>query len=263
MSIIICKYIHSYGWIGIKTEKRVYKPSVKIRKSFRDGIERLLLWDRFSKYSEGLNEYGVGILTLSGNPVYRSTIKQTKASKGRYYCPLGFSVRKALQVQSPSRAARTLLYDRQEAQHVIFNKDECYVVTSNDSMYSKINKVREVSVDEVVVIGSKEHDDDSGLEYLEYININIDKMNTIDELLVACLFDNKDNDNLFNINNKGSSHKTAFQVVLMPKHNTMHYNNIWCDVKYNLERLNSLKQKTFFEIVSRRKLIELINNMEK
>ena len=65
MCVIAAKYFPNKGWVGVKNRDRTYYPSINIRKSMKDGIERLYIWDENTRYTEGLNEHGICILNAS------------------------------------------------------------------------------------------------------------------------------------------------------------------------------------------------------
>ena len=62
MCVIVAKYIDNIGWVGAKNRDRMYRPRIHIKKSFRKGIERLLMWDADTKWTEGVNEYGIAMI---------------------------------------------------------------------------------------------------------------------------------------------------------------------------------------------------------
>ena len=63
MCIVIAKHFKDLGWVGVKNLDRSYKPEMSIKKSFRRDIERLLLWDEGTHWTEGVNEYGIAIIS--------------------------------------------------------------------------------------------------------------------------------------------------------------------------------------------------------
>ena len=65
MCVIAVKYLPDIGWIGVKNRDRGYYPEINIRKSNKHGIERCYIWDANTKYTEGVNEHGIGIISAS------------------------------------------------------------------------------------------------------------------------------------------------------------------------------------------------------
>lgn len=54
--------------------------------------------------------------------------------------------------------------------------------------------------------------------------------------------------------NKGDMVTTA-QVMLVPKEKTMHYRPLYSEVQFKYNKLNGPTAKTFFEIISSKKLL--------
>ena len=63
MCIVALKHFDDLGWVGVKNRDRNYKPSIMVKQSFSRGIERIYLYDEKTKYTEGMNENGVSILS--------------------------------------------------------------------------------------------------------------------------------------------------------------------------------------------------------
>ena len=45
MCVIVAKYLPELGWIGVKNRDRGYYPVINIKKSFKNDIERIYIWD--------------------------------------------------------------------------------------------------------------------------------------------------------------------------------------------------------------------------
>ena len=65
MCVIAIRFFKDIGWVGVKNRDRNYRPTVHIKQSFRNNVERLYIWDEKTKYTEGLNEFGVSILSAA------------------------------------------------------------------------------------------------------------------------------------------------------------------------------------------------------
>lgn len=65
MCVIAVKYFEDIGWVGAKNRDRNYQPKVNIVQSNRTGVQRLYIDDALTRYTEGLNEYGVCILSAA------------------------------------------------------------------------------------------------------------------------------------------------------------------------------------------------------
>ncbi len=65
MCVVAVKYFDGVGFVGAKNRDRNYLPSIQIIQSNRTGVQRLYIDDLKSRYTEGLNEFGLCILSAS------------------------------------------------------------------------------------------------------------------------------------------------------------------------------------------------------
>ena len=65
MCVVAVKKINNFGWIGVKNRDRNYETEVVINQNNREGMQRLYIDDKLSRWTEGLNEYGVCVLSAS------------------------------------------------------------------------------------------------------------------------------------------------------------------------------------------------------
>ena len=65
MCVIAVKYFKDVGWVGAKNRDRNYLPEIQIVQSDRKKVQRLFIDDELTRYTEGLNEYGVSILSAA------------------------------------------------------------------------------------------------------------------------------------------------------------------------------------------------------
>ena len=103
MCVVAVKYIKGHGWIGVKNRDRNYKADIEIVQSNRHGTQRLYIDDKLSRWSEGVNEYGVSIISASfsvksdekeGDKILLK--RKNKRKQLGYYSPDGRAIRKAL-----------------------------------------------------------------------------------------------------------------------------------------------------------------------
>lgn len=136
MCVIACKYLENLGWVGIKNRDRNYKPSVSIKQSFKGGVESLYLLDSVTKYSEGVNEYGICIInsaTSVKNDESQVTLarrheKRKQKQEGTYVAPDGILVRKALKAKTLKEAIQILIDGQLVGNTLVFNENECYLI---------------------------------------------------------------------------------------------------------------------------------------
>jgi hypothetical protein len=168
MCVIGAKYFKDYGWVGFKNRDRNYKCGITFKQSFRDGIERLYLEDTVSKYTEGINEYGVCILSAatlvisdekeggkSSRPSNKKNKKKKRGDDG-YMSPDGLVIRKALLEKTPLDVIKKLIELELKGNTLVFNKDKCYLFEGDYheldkkkyELLNKLNPEEEVDYDQ-------------------------------------------------------------------------------------------------------------------
>lgn len=136
MCVVAVKYFDDYGWVGVKNRDRNYKPTIAFRYSYRDSVESMYMYDLVTKYSEGINEYGVCIINAatavkndeSEAAAARRKQKANKKLSGTYFAPDGVKIRKALKFKDPKRAVQFLADSELKGNTFVFNKDDCYLL---------------------------------------------------------------------------------------------------------------------------------------
>lgn len=287
MCVIAAKYFKGVGWVGAKNRDRNYLPTVNIVQSNRTGTQRLYLDDEKTRYTEGLNEYGVSILSASLS--IKSDEKEgDKAVKNRrasnYMSPDGKDIRDAL-LSKTIKGALDLLIERElSGCTLIFDQKECYLLeggftvrkkdVDDDNPRDYIYKVEKVK-DYVVrsnhgillpQLGYKKDTDDEHFKYArksseERLRIAREEVNkTTNPLeLMNALSTTPNDDKFMNPIRTGDTKKedmvTTGQILLIPNEKTMHYRPIFSEVNFKYSKLNGPDAKTFFEIVSSKKLL--------
>lgn len=266
MSVLLCKYITNQGWVGIKNIDAKNKPSYRIRKSYRGGVERLMVWDDVSKYTEGINEYGICIISIPrGNRDEYRDIKKIKSQSKRYYSPAGYVVRKALLKDNCADAVQSLIESGIDGSTVVFNSFFCYLLkmeinASGEKHYS----VKQLSESEHLVISNIECPDETDHQKCASVRIagienSLYKVSDFDSLLDAMSCQPNDGTKIHAYPIIPASDKVSFrtvaQLILCPESKTLHFRPIWGEINYDMESLNVQNNRTFFEIVSTRKLL--------
>lgn len=291
MCVVACKYLPDLGWTLFKNRDRNYKPTVTIRKSFRRGIERIYMWDERTKYTEGVNEFGVGIISAS------VTVKEDEAEGSKaidknptgvrkkpavFYSPDGLRIRTALFEKTAVDATKKLIELEIPGNTIIADSDRCFLLegallkSKNEYVY----KVVEVPKNKIAVRTnhgiflswtgySKEVPDQvekresSDTRYEKSVKV-LKSAKSLDDILGG-LSDTSDENpqmNPLRIDVKKGAMRTTGQIVIVPKERTLHYRAIWSEILFDLNKLNNEQEKTFFEIVSTRKLISFNNFKE-
>lgn len=289
MCVVACKYLKDHGWVIAKNRDRNYKPIIRIRKSFREDMERLYIWDEKTKYTEGVNEFGVGIVSASvtvkedeaegAAATRKEPVKSEVQKKKRvFYSPDGLRIRTALFEKSAADAARKLIELEIPGNTIVADKERCFLIegsfVENDEY---VYKVVEVPQDKIAVrtnhgiflpwtgysreipdqVEKRESSEARYKKVVEYLK----KANTFDEMLSALSDTDDDNPqmNPLRIDPTRNSMRTTGQIVIVPNEHTLHYRAIWCETEFDLDKLNTENEKTFFEVVSTRKLISFKN----
>ena len=86
MCVIASLYLENQS-ILVKNRDRKYKASIKVIHELKDGVELLYINDLDTGYSEGLNEYGIGITNaalLVNQDERQGTLESTRANAVSY-----------------------------------------------------------------------------------------------------------------------------------------------------------------------------------
>jgi len=280
MCVVALKYVAGTGWIGGKNRDRNYMPLIKIKQSFLKDTERILLWDDKTKWTEGTNEYGVSILNATVM-VCKDEKEGDKGSKRNgsvtYYSPSGKNIRTALFEKTPKLALEKLVELESEGNSIIFNRDTAYLLEATlgeDGQY--IHKFIKCEKTKGYVrtnhghllpnTGYPKSTDDpymrasrvSSEARYETVKSGIDSVGSVDDMfqLLSTRTEKDYNLNPIRISDKHGDRImcTTGQIVVCPDHNTLYYLPVWCETSFNFDRINHMESKTFFEIISSRKI---------
>ena len=145
MCVVIAKHLPEYGWVIAKNRDRNYKPVVSIKQSNRNGVQRLYMHDDKTRYTEGVNEYGVAI--LSASIMVKKDEKEGNAAAGSddqsertYYAPDGYRIRTALFKKTAKSALNTLISMQIPGNTVIADDNDCYILEGAFRDYHGPNK---------------------------------------------------------------------------------------------------------------------------
>lgn len=302
MCVVAVKHLKNYGWVGAKNRDRNYKTKIKVTQSNRYETQRLYIDDQLSRWTEGLNEHGVCIISASfsvksdekeGEKVSGSEPTEKNAGKKRgtpgYYSPDGRTVRTALLEKTPGKALMVLIKRELAGATYVFNESECWLLeggftvkkkyatdeSPREYIYktTKLDPVKHTASArtnhgiDIPVLGYKKDPTDARLKkarksseirHAYVCKFITDKMTDPAELMDA-LAKSPNKDPFMNPIRIGDTSKgemvTTGQLLLVPKTKTLHYRPLYSTVEFEYDRLNGVKSKTFFEIVSSRKLL--------
>jgi len=288
MCVIAAKYFEGTGWVGIKNRDRNYKPSMRIRQLMRKGVERLVIWDDVTKYTEGVNEHGVCILNAATDVKKDEKIgvdtarKKKKPRRGDpdFYAPDGLRIRNALLKKTPEAALQELIKDELRGSTLIFNEDKCYLLEGMHEERGRKNwvyKVKELKKgDEVVRTNHgvlidwagypKDSDDEhmqnsrkSSEERMRVAQKELSKVTDPTQMMDAASSTKNSNPQMNPLRVEKRHGKkilrTTGQIMLVPKERTLHYKPVWGDVNFDDGINSDTKSKTSFEIVNKKNLV--------
>ena len=288
MCVVIAKHLPEYGWVIAKNRDRNYKPVVSIKQSNRNGVQRLYMHDDKTRYTEGVNEHGVAI--LSASIMVKKDEKEGNAAAGSddqsertYYAPDGYRIRTALFKKTAKSALNTLISLQIPGNTLIADDNDCYILEGAFRDYHGPNKKYEYrfkklrKTDTVVRTnhgidlpwaGYQENKDNphekasrkSSINRLRIVQKKMDSIKTPEDMLQV-LSSRPDKDpqmNPIRLDDRRRSMKTTGQLMVIPKERTLHYRPTYSEISLkNYNNINTVKNKTFFEVISSRKLFDI------
>lgn len=293
MCTIAVKYIKKFGWVGAKNRDRNYSTSIKVINSNLDGIQRLFIDDQTTRWTEGVNEYGLSILSASfsvkSDEKEGEKVLDKSKKKKAIVSPDGLAIRNALRNKTPKQAASFLIEKQLAGATFIFNQETCYLLeggfmvkkqdSTKENPRKYIYNLKEITQEENYCVRTNHGID---LPLLGYNKNAVDeniirsrkssesrwkivnnylrdtKISDPYEFLEA-LSKKPNPDRFMNPIRTGDIKKaemvTTGQLLLVAKERTLHYRPIYSEVSFDYKKLNSKEAKTFFEIISSRKLL--------
>ena len=288
MCVVIAKHLPEYGWVIAKNRDRNYKPVVSIKQSNRNGVQRLYMHDDKTRYTEGVNEYGVSI--LSASIMVKKDEKEGNAAAGSddqsertYYAPDGYRIRTALFKKTAKSALNTLISMQIPGNTLIADDNDCYILEGAFRDYHGPNKkyeyrFKKLKKTDVAVrtnhgidlpwAGYQDnrdnpHEKASRKSSLNRLRIVLKQMKSIKtpEDMFQVLSSRPEKDpqmNPIRLDDRRRSMKTTGQLLVIPKERTLHYRPTYSEISLkNYNIINSGKNKTFFEVISSRKLFDI------
>lgn len=295
MCVIAVKYFEGTGWVGAKNRDRNYQPKINIVQSNRTGVQRLYIDDELTRYTEGLNEHGLCILSaalsVKSDEKEGDKLNPADARRGRpddYMSPDGKTIRDALLLKNPKDAVDLIVERELAGATVVFNSEECYLIEGGftvkkadvdednprDYIY-KIFKMQNTKDNFMVrtnhgillpELGYPKDAEDadkkrsriSSEKRREIARKNIAECDVPEDMINA-LAVSPEKDKFMNPIRLGDVDKgdmvTTGQLMLSPKDKTMHYRPLFSHVEVKYNKINNPEAKTFFEIISSKKLL--------
>jgi hypothetical protein len=272
MCVIAVKYLPEIGWIGVKNRDRGYYPEINIRKSTKHGIERCYIWDANTKYTEGVNEHGVSIISASMATISDEKGAGTTTHEGtnkNYMSPDGKKIRTAL-LEKTCKSALECLVEKELTGHTfVFNENECYILESGYRNGTFVYKIQEIQPNQVCVrtnhgillpwAGYQRVQTDPS-HSRKRVSSEVRKIKselgmipskTVKEALNSIMDHSEPNPQLnpCRIDDRDGYMKTTGQIAIVPKHRKLYYRPIWSALEVDFNKINHGHSKTFFEVI--------------
>ncbi len=288
MCIIVAKKFPGIGFLGMKNRDRNYIAKIKISQSNRRDIQRMYIDDSLSRYTEGLNEFGVCILNAALSVKSdEKELEKSKPTSNKKYQKAGYmssdgkKIRTALFEKTPEASLKYLIEQELIGSTIIFNEDKCFLLEAGRIMDEETEELGEYQyktqeiLDYVVrtnhgilipELGYSKTSQDPEVKHsrkssesrYKIVNERIKKLTNSEDFMEALSL-KKDDDPFMNPIRFGDVNKkemcTTGQILLNAKERTLHYRPIHSDVEFEYTKLNTPDARTFFEIISNRKLL--------
>ena len=285
MCVLVVRYLDKFGWVGAKNRDRSYTPEVLIKKSFRENIERLYIWDDGTKWTEGMNEYGLAILSVAAGTM--KDMKKDEKPKFQLKSPDvvfsadGKKIRTALFKKNIKSVVGSLLENKIIGNTAVFTKDSCFLIEAIGARSGEdyVHKVREFKKNEILVrtnhgimlpgMGYQVGDSRKSSEArYEKSKEGMLRASTPKGILDAISQTNKDDPQLGPLRNEKKKKdkdgrpvlRTTGQIMIIPKNMSLHYRPIASEVEFDFDKLNDESHKTKFEVITSKKLLS-VNEM--
>lgn len=284
MCIVAAKYFKDVGWVGAKNRDRNYPTKIHIVRSNRRQIERLFIDDDLSRYTEGLNEFGVAI--LSSTLAVKSDEKEGKQARSSgsrraeddFRSIDGKKIRTALFAKTAEQAAKMLVESKLVGATLIFDTKRCFVleaaynIRKGEAERKNVERefkhsLKEVKKSDVVVrtnhgidlpgVGyqfgptAKEKKKRRSSESRLKIALAGVKLSTEPRDLLVALSQEPNRDTFFNPLRRGNIMKkemvTTGQLLLITKSRMLGYRRIQSNVSFDAIKLTDTGAKTNFK----------------
>ena len=279
MCVVVAKHFPEVGWVLAKNRDRNYEPTIKMVQVKRGGVERLYLYDMQTGYSEGINEYGISIVSAAVS--VKSDEKEGKSrSKVNGTSKDGKRIRQALLSKNIKSALESLVSSRIPGNTFVTDGQVCYLLEAgyrdadersrgeyrHEIIKCQTNKtyVRTNHGVAIPYLGYSEKDPKqrekakySRVRY-EIAHKEADNCKDPQELLNSIgVTPNKNAQmNPIRLKKNGPDDMlTTGQILIVPSNHTLTYRPTLSEIELdNYNKINGVASKTYFEIISNRQL---------
>lgn len=280
MCVVAAKWFPKLGWVGVKNRDRNYRPTVRMKKNFRNNTEKLYMWDEDTRYAEGLNEYGVCI--LSAAVMVKKDEEEgyeTDSHSEVFYSPDGRKIRRALEEKTVEKALQSCIDSKLPGNTLIFDRDTCYLLEGafRDNKHSDyVHENKKIPHTQLALrtnhgiwipwagyqtggdsAGERASAKSSHTRYklaLQGLTKAQDPQDMLDALTVTPEKNPQMNPVRLEKNTRKKIMRTTGQIMLIASKLTLHYRPIFSDIEFDFNKLNHPSYKTNFEITSSKRL---------
>jgi len=301
MCVVAVKYIKGFGFCGAKNRDRNYATKIKVINSNRNDVQRLYIDDQTTRWTEGINEFGLGIVSASfsvqSDEKEGEKVLAKNKSKSPMVSPDGLAIRNALLLDNPKTAAKYLIENELAGATFIFNRETCYLLeggftvkkadSTKEAPREYVYNLKEITkkdgyavrtnhgIDMPMLGYSAKSDDpnikksrDSSEERWKIVNNYLRDTKIVEPSgLLDAMSQSPNKDVFMNPIRMGDPKKgdmcTTGQLLVLPAECTLHYRPIFSSVEFNYNKLSNETNKTFFEIISSRKLLSFSQFVKK
>lgn len=273
MCIVIAKHFENHGWVAFKNRDRNYIPEISFKKKIVNGVEILYFWDNITKYCEGLNSHGIGVLSAS-----LMVLDDEKEIELRTKTPSkdGAKIQKALELTNVHDVANELIELKLTGSTFIFNESTCYLLEGAwEKGGYKSGKFRHVikELDKSETAVRTNHGiwlPDAGYQPDTNDSQSIRRLSSeirkeiaesvtasakvpLDILNGLTKPHNKDGHlNSLRTTTEYKRMRTTSQVMIIPKEQTMYVRPVQSNLQFDFWEFNKPDQQTWVELISNR-----------
>lgn len=277
MCIIIGKYFEELGWIGIKNRDRNYVPEISFKRIDNEGNEILYFWDNITQYCEGMNSYGISVLSASlmvRDDEKEISVRSSTPSKD------GIKIKKSLEYTNIGDVVDSLIDQKLTGHTIIFDQDNMYILEGAwrkgqyksqgfDHVLHKLNPndtiVRTNHGIELTWAGYQ-HDNSkahcmsrlSSENRKNYAELSVESSTSPFDILDNLTIDYT-GDGQMNPTRTSTQYKkmrTTSQTLIIPKNKTLYVRPIQSKLEFDFWEMNDSIHQTWVEILSNRVLYQ-------
>lgn len=274
MCVVMAKYFDDYGWVAAKNRDRNYTPEITFDRiqTAKNGLEILIFEDQITKYTEGINSAGVGIVSAS-LMVINDEKEITKSTNKK--SPDGQRIKKALRQTTAADAARACQEYGLTGNSIIVDEEHCFLLESCKNRAGKYKSIlREIPKESTVArtnhgvwlpwAGYQRVKDDKNqtssrissearLLQAEYIvQTAKDPEDMIDGMCQMMV--NHPQLNVMRTDTHKKKMRTTAQIMLVPTENTLYCRPVSSHITFDFWDLNQPGADTWVELLSNRAL---------